>query len=271
MSQVDPAHNLNALLIGTGEFSFSKDATSAANAQIRGWVDFGNIVAFTPEADNKAEEHVGSYRGVRRIDKRAITQTKLQYKLKNDEWNISNLRLLFGATDTTGHTQLIHSALAGQTLGFTANPAVIGRWYDIKTAAGLRLRKLTTVTIAAKVEGTDFVLDLKMGRVKFLTAQAADLVPTITAPAIVAGTDDAFLGLLPLQAPVQSGYGKLICFDQYNPNTVVLEHENFSCDLSIDSASEVGGTGFTDLTLTVTITSDVGVVLVRNANQSAGL
>jgi hypothetical protein len=271
MPQVDPAHNLNALLIGTGEFSFSKDATSAANAQVRGWVDFGNVVAFTPEVDAKTDEHIGSYRGVRRIDKRAVTQTKIQYKLKLDEANLSTLRLMFGATDTTGHLQSVLSAVAGQILGFTATPAVIGRWYNIKTAGGARLRFLTSVTIAAKVEGTDFVLDLKMGRVKFLTAQAADLTPTITAPAITAGQDNAFLGLQPLQAPVQSGYGKLICFDQYNPNTVVLEHEDFSCDVSIDSASEINGTGFTDITLTVTVTSDVGTVLVRNANQSAGL
>src|SRR6266480_53132 len=219
-SQIDPAHNLDALLIGTGEFNFSQGALSAADARARGFLDFGNIVAFTPEVNATKQEHVGSYRGIRRIDKTVVTETKIIYKLQCDEWNLQNLRILFGATDTAGHAQTILSAATGQPWAFNTTPAVIGKWYDILKADGTRLRDLTSVTIATLVEGTDFVLDLKLGRIKFLTAQSISLTATITCPAIVAGNEGSFFGLLPGQAPVQSGYGNIIVYDQHSLNKV---------------------------------------------------
>ena len=270
-TQIDPAHNLVALLIGTGEFNFAEGAISAANARAIGFLDFGNIVAFTPSLDVNKQEHVGSYRGVRRIDKTIVTQNKFSYKLTCDEWNLENIRILFGADDAAGHTQAALSAVVGETLGFTAVAAKIGRWYDLRTSAGLRLRDITTATIATKVEGTDFVLDLKLARVKFLTTQAADLVPTITCPALAVTDEGAFFGLTPGQSPVKSGYGNLVLFDQHNPNKVVLQHENFSCDVSIDSASAIDGTGFTEISMEVLVTGDLGRVLVREANQNVGV
>lgn len=266
-----PLHNTDALLIGTGEFSFSEGATSAADANARGWLDFGNIVAFTPEAELTKESHMGSYRGVRRPDKTVVTENTVRYKLRVDEWNRKNVELLFSASSTTGHTQAIQSAANGAVLGFTANPAKLGYWYDLKTAAGARLRHITAVTFAGLTEGVDFETDLILARVMFRTAQAADLTPVITAPAIVAGDAKSFLGLRPLQDPVKQGYGKLVIYDQHDPNKVVMEHENFSCEVTVDSASEVDGTGFTDMTLDVVIGSDVGTILVREPNENAGV
>ena len=46
-------HNLKAILVGTGEFCFCPGATSAADAKLKGFRDFGNIVAFTPETENE--------------------------------------------------------------------------------------------------------------------------------------------------------------------------------------------------------------------------
>lgn len=266
-----PLHNTDALLIGTGEFSFSEGATSAADANARGWLDFGNIVALTPEATLTKESHMGSYRGVRRPDKTVVTENTIRYKLRCDEWTRKNVELLFSANSTTGHTQAALSAANGQTLGFTANPAKLGYWYDLKTEAGARLRHITAVTIATLIEGTDFEVDYVLARVMFRTAQAADLVPVITAPVIVAGDAKAFLGLKPMQDSVKQGYGKLVIYDQLDSNKVVLEHENFSCEVSVDSASEIDGTGFTDMTLDVVIGSDVGTLLIREPNQNAGV
>jgi hypothetical protein len=347
-TQVDPSHNINALLLGTGEFRFSKDASSAANAQARGYTDFGNIVAFTVEPDNTAEEHVGSYRGTRRVDKRVVTQTKIQYKLRCDEWNLENIRLVFAGSDSTPHTQAALTAGAGESLAFGTTAAVIGKWYDLKTLAGLRLRNLTSAMIAVsapiaaqgaatgdtvtktshglangtpvlitgaalaaplvtgtvyyvrdtaantfklaltlggvaidlttdgtdtnyqalKAEGTDYELDLLQSAVRFLTAQAATVVPILTCSAIAAGDEGYRYGLIPGINPTQSGYGKLVVFDQYALNKVVMDHDAFSCDLSIDSTSEVDGTGFTDMTMTILVTTDPGTLFVRQANQN---
>lgn len=271
MPQFDPPHNLTALLIGTGEFSFSPDAVTAADARTKGYVDFGNIAAFTPAVEPTVEEHFGSYRGVRRKDRVVVTENQLQYQLRADEWNRQNLEILFGATTATGHTQVVQSAVAGEVLPFTATPAVIGRWYELRTSAGARLRNLTTVTIATKVEGTDFDVDLLMGRVRFRTAQSTDLTPTITAPAITADTPGSFLGLTPLADPVKSGFGRLICYDQHDANKVVFEHIEFSCDVAVESVAEVDGTGFTELTINVDVTATPGTIFVRNDNDNAGV
>lgn len=268
---MDPLHNLTALLIGTGEFAFSPNATTAAEAQDFGWIDFGNIVAFTPEPETTKEEHVGSYRGIRRADRTLVTQAGLRYKLRCDEWNKYNLQIAFGASTTTGHTQAALSAVAGEVLGFTAVPAVIGRWYDLKKADGTRLFNVTALTIATKVEGTDFILDGKLGRVRFLTAQAADLTPTITCTVITAGTDAAFLGLTPMADPVKAGFGRIYVYDQDDDNNLVWSHMDFSCEITQESGAEIDGTSVAEITLDVKVTDTVGTIYLRDANENAGL
>lgn len=350
-TQVDPGHNLVALLLGTGEFSFSLGATSAANARARGYVDFGNIVALTPSTEPTKEEHFGSYRGVRRKDRTLITETKLEYQIRADEWNRLNLEILFGASSITGHTQSALTAVAGEVLAFATTAGVKGRWYEIRTAGGARLRRLTDLEFgaAAAVAGpglnagdlisdvahglvngqrviftgtglaaplvagtvyyvvnktddnfqvaltsggaaivisadstdqsytllmepvTDFDADLKLARVKFNSAQSADKTPLITCPAIVAGDPDAMFNYTPLGDPVKSGYGRLVICDQDDDNNVVIDHKDFSCDISIESTSEVDGQGFTDMTINVAVTDDVGELSVRDANENDGL
>lgn len=268
---MDPLHNIDALLIGTGEFKFSEGAISAADAQARGWLDFGNIVAFTPEPATTKEEHQGSYRGVRRADKTVVTENALSYKLRVDEFNKKNVQILYGASASAGFTQTALSAASGKVLGFTAVPAKIGYWYDLLKSDGSRVFDLTAVTIAAKVEGVDFQVDYKLGGIMFLTAQAADLTPVLTAPAIIAGAAGSFMGLTPMADPVKQGYGRLIIFDQNDDNKVVLQHIDFACELTLDSANEIDGTAFTDITLDAKVGADVGKVWLRDVNDNAGV
>lgn len=357
-TQVDPAHNIDALLLGTGEFSFSNGAVSPADAQARGWLNFGNIMAFTPDVKPTKITHTGSYRGLRTIDRQAVTQIQTNYKLKCDEWNLENLRILFGASDTTAFTQSSLSGANGAVLAFATTNAVIGKWYDILTAssshtlvtsavvsavgsgyvvgdtltvaggtgtsatltvaavdvagkvlavtiattgdytvnpstpnsatggtgtgvsialtfggiAQQKLRNLTTVTFSGKTEGTDFVLDLLLGRVKFLTAQAANLTPVITCAAITAGSENSFFGLIPMLAPRQVGYGRLQIYDQRSSgNKVVLDHVDFSCDITLDASSEVDGTKWAEITIDVLVTTDKGIVNGRNASANSGV
>lgn len=350
-TQVDPGHNLVALLLGTGEFSFASGATTPAEARAAGYVDFGNIVALTPSTEPTKEEHFGSYRGVRRKDRTLITETKLQYQLRADEWNRKNLEILFGASATTNHTQAAIAGLAGEVLPFATTPGVKGRWYEIRSAGGGRLRKLTNLEFGAAaatagpgmntgdlisdvahglengdrvvfsgaglagglVAGavyyvvnkttdnfqvsltnggtpvvistdstaqdyqllmdpeTDFDADLLLARVKFTTNQSANLTPIVTAPAIVADDPDAMFGYTPLGDPVKSGYGRLVLYDQDDTNKVVLDHREFSCDISIESTSEVDGQGFTDMTINVDVTDDVGLLWIREGNENDGL
>jgi len=268
MAQKDPKHNLDALLVGTAEFSFSDGALTPAETMLKGWLDLGNVVSVTPSLENQSEEHFGSYRGVRRKDKTINTQSRWRYQLKLDEWNYEVVRLLCGGSSGTGFTQLIQAAAATDAWAFSAGtPSGTQKWFDVKVG-GLRIRNLTAFTIAAKVEGVDFEVDLLVGRVRFLVSQVASTVGAVTAPAIAAGSAQAFLGIAPLSDIVRAGYGRLTIYDQNDTNKVVLDHVDFSCDISAESAGELNGTAVTEITLNVDVSADLATILLRQANNN---
>lgn len=250
--------------MGTAEFSFALNCSTIAAAFAAGYVDFGNIVSFTNKLDTQKVEHKGSWRGVRTLDATYVTESKHQYTLKCDEWNKQTLQILFGGDIGTPFTQAAWTAQAFDTFGFTAVPAVIGRWYDL-LKAGVHYRNTSTVTIAAKVEGTDFVVDIKLGRVKFLTSQAADLIPLVTNLAITATDTTSFFSITPLTNVRRTGMGRLVVFDQNSPN-IVIDHLDFLCEIVLDSASEVGGTAFSDFSMTITAQPPAKPVFARLGN-----
>ncbi len=271
--QRDPKHNLDALLVGTGEFSFSEGAKSKTDAFTIGWLDFGNIVAFTPQVEHTEEKHIGSYRGIRRRDRTLVTEANIRYSIKLDEWNLNNLRMLFGGASGVGPGQTAQTAVSADSFAFnTGAPSGTRRWFDIKVG-GSRIRKLTALTISGMVEGTDFEVDNLLGRVRFIVSQPPSttpvvIVPVVTAPVISFSDPDYFIVLSPLADLVKSGYGRMIIYDQNDANKIVLDHRDFSCEVSVDSSSEVNGTSPTEIILAVDVTTDLGVIYTRLANDN---
>jgi hypothetical protein len=154
-----PKHNLDAILVGTGEFSFCEGATSASNAILKGYRDVGNIVAFTPETENTVEEHEGSYRGRKIVDKKFSTKQKLEYLLTQDEFKVSNLRFLFMADDATGHTQDALTLSAGDSMAFTSDlPGAVDKWYDIYKDSA-RKRACTQIALATETPAVSVTAD----------------------------------------------------------------------------------------------------------------
>jgi hypothetical protein len=268
MAQADPKHNIPALLIGTAEFSFSEGVSTVAATLLNGWLDIGNIKAFTPQAKPDNKQHKGSYRGVKRTDKTVRASSEILYQLKADEWNHKLMELMFGASAGTDFTQAIQSAVSADSLLFTAPiPSGTQKWYDVMVA-GARIRALTTVTIATLVEGTDFEVDLLLGRVRFLASQTATRVPVVTAAAITAGSNGSFKGLKPFGNVDKKGMGRLVVYDQESTGIVVLDHQDFSCELSLSASGEVTGEDFSEITIDVTVTNLPGNVLIRQANAN---
>ena len=257
-------NNLNAILVGTGEFSFCDGATTVAQASAKGFLDFGNITAFGLTSATDKQEHEGSYRGLKTIDKTFVTKTQIGYKLTCDEWEANKLQFLFFGTRGDATTQAALEADDADPLAFSVqNPAAVELWYDLRID-GKRVRNLTTVTIAAKVEGTDFVVDKLLGRVKFLTAQTAALTPALTAPAIAVGDAHSFHTITPLTNARRSGIGRLVCFDDSDTNRVIFEHDGFSCDVFLESApGSVDGKKAADFSLQVQVTTLPGTVFSR--------
>lgn len=268
-TQVDPAHNLNALFIGTGEFDFSEGATSESDTAVKGFLNFGNIRAFTPNVEVTRQEHRGSYRGTLKKDKTIVTEQSITYQLRCDELNLVNLAVLFGADDGTNFTQSSMSASSGTAIAFSGGtPSVSTKWYDLRNGSGARVRKLTTVTFSALTEGTDFVLDLLHGRVRFLTTRSSSVTPVLTGPAITSSDADFFNGLIPFGNMTREGIGCLRVYDQNDSNKVVFEHNYFGCEVTAESSGEFDGENFVEITLNVVIRGAVpGVLLTRAANS----
>lgn len=146
-TQVDPSHNITALLVGTGEFSFCEGATSASDAKLKGYRDVGNIKVFKPSTEAEKIEHFGSYRGVLRKDKTIVNKSNFDYTITCDEWNQQLLLLLFGAERAASKdfTQSLN-ATAAISFAFTSSlKADPTKWYDIYIGSN-RARFLNSIT-----------------------------------------------------------------------------------------------------------------------------
>lgn len=253
--------NPRAMFIGTGSYSFVEDAVSAADAARKPAEDFGNIKAFSFGSQPDKEAVEVSAEGVRVVGRNIPTLLKLGYVLKSNEMSPRNLTHIYSGSAGTPFTQAAQAAVVGATFLFSATPAVLDRWYDLWVGT-TRIRNITSVTIPTLTEDVDFVLDKLCGRIRFITAQAVDRVPTITAPAITSASD-GYLGVVnPLDAPIKRGYGRLIVRDKDKKNPLAFEHDWHECEITLESVAEVGKS-VPDIGLMVTVLANVGKVYHR--------
>lgn len=273
---IPQAHNLAALVVGTPEFSFAEGAISIANAQTLGFRDVGNLNSIQIQNEEEVLEHLGSYRGKRKVDKKFNTRLKFAYLLRADEMSIENLLFLYFGEEGTAFTQSALTAQAADTLNFTAAPtgwgaAKLGRWYDI-LVAGKRVRNITSVADVEKgtgsptalIEGTDYILDKVQGRIRFLTATADVVNLDVNAPAITSASDFYLRAIKIGEKPSREGFGRLTVFDQNSKSSVVLEHTDFRCRVSINNQPEVDGENVTGVELMVEVLDPAGDLYIRN-------
>ncbi len=268
MADSDPlvdVHNLDALLIGTGEFFFAEDAltAAAAGAPGKGYRSFDNLKAFALQPEAEQKEHIGSYRGKRRVDRTFITQTKLGYRLTCDTMGLQKLLFMFFATEATAFTQSALTAANGDALAFSTGSLASqpNLWYDV-LYSGVQVRNITALTIATLTENTDFVVDKLLGRVRFLTSQTASRVPVVTAPAITSSSAGYLKALTPQTKNLRKGIGRLVCYDQ-DPDNIVFDHAGFGCEVYISNQVEVNGEDVASYEVIVKLTSPVGTVFCR--------
>ena len=283
-TQVNPRTNTSNLMRVGAEFNFSDGASSLSDALQKGYTPVGNIVGVTPNFSTTVVDHFSSERGGVRKDRSDLTKKQIEFDVKVDEFNQANLRSMFGADASIATTGWSQGALSSQAMApwvfSSGNKSVIGNWYSIKTTGGVTVRLppgttagvgvgTTTVTIggASLTEGTDYELDLVLGRIRFLTVQQTTLTATISTSQAIAVTDQgAFFGLAPLAVGRRTGFGQLTFFDQDSGNPVPIDYKDFSCQVTLKSVSELNPDKFCEMILTVLITETVGVVYGRYAN-----
>lgn len=173
-----------------------------------GWRDLGNCPEFNISVDVETLKHESSRAGLRITDKEVVTKQEINVSFTLDELNFQNLALFFSGTASAA--ALTNPAVAGITerTFVTSCPdyaAVGGRWYDIESAAGVRAYDISAANLTLNsdtggadntlVEGTDYTVDEKMGRVFILSTATLvdagdDLTYTLAADAGAVAPDE---------------------------------------------------------------------------------
>jgi hypothetical protein len=219
--------NLLVNYIGSGQFSFATGATSPAAGQLIGFRDFGNLKTFSVTSKSTNKKHVGSYNGVKREDKTAITEVVVGYQVEADEMGTDNIALFVYGSRGAAYTQTARTAVAADAL----STPVVNRWYDL-LIAGVRVFRLTAVAITSTpsvVENTDFVIDYDSGRIRWITTPPGTITSILlTAPAIsgTAGINT----VVPATTPILRGMGRMKVYD--SDGTQQFDHPDFYCELT---------------------------------------
>ena len=164
-------------LLGRGIVYASTLAASIPDGN--GWRDLGNAPEFAVTVESETLEHVSSREGLQVTDKEVVLSQTMKISFTLDEINDENLALFFqGATAT--HT---NPAELGFAVTILSASCVLARWYDIIEVTTLeRAYDMETADVLLEnttgpvtlVEGTDYTIDLVMGRV-FLLSTASNI------------------------------------------------------------------------------------------------
>ena len=150
-----------------------------------GWRDLGNAPEFSVSNEVETLEHQSSRQGLKITDKEVTISQKINLAFTLDEINFQNLALLFSGTALSEPT--VNPAIAGFGPIDQTTAVVLGRHYDITSLAGqtgVRAYDIATANLTLNetsgapvlmVEGTDYTVDEKNGRV-FILSTAVNIV-----------------------------------------------------------------------------------------------
>lgn len=263
--------NLNhtrAEIQGTVRLLLSPDAATRAAAIAAGFSEFGDLTGTELKGESKTEPVLKPINGVMRQTDETPGLLTMGYELTTK--SIADARkMIYFLAGVAGQdlAQAAINAAAADAIVFTGPaPAVLNRWYDV-LKAGVRARFLSGFAIAGMVEGVDFTVDLEQGQVRFIkvaTLPAANVVPTISAPAIDATHAKFMKGIRPMQNQIWRGYARVIAYDQNRSNRIVLQHEDFSYTLKVGKNFGIKHDGQSEASIVLMVAADEGTILHRD-------
>lgn len=184
--------NTGDYVLGRGIVYLASLDSVTSKPDIAGWRDVGNATEFTVTLETEKLEHQSSRQGLKVVDKEVILSQKMSLGFTLDEINDQNLSL-FLSGETASHT---NAAIAGFVATVQSTSVTLGRWYDLVNASGERAYDIATANLTLTetgtptvlVEGTDYTVDEKMGRVFLLStatgiADGEELDAVLTADA----------------------------------------------------------------------------------------
>lgn len=192
--------------LGRGKLYVAKLDVDTGLPTDAGYRDVGNVPDFSISIDIEELLHQSSQQGLKVTDKRVVTSQTMKLSIALDELSSQNMALFFsGDTDVS----VTNPAVAGITTITQSGAAVLGQWLDIVDGNGVRCMDLDNADVdvfggvagaTALAEGTDYTLDLKMGRLFLLsdaaTANDGDIIKvTLAANAGAAAKLDSVVAL----------------------------------------------------------------------------
>lgn len=150
-------------LLGRGRLFFG--LLDASDVVVDGWRDLGNVRDFTLNATKEVLKHFSTRSGLKTLDREIVISQEMGCKFTLEEMSGQNLANWLSGTLTAGGT---NAAVAGFAEHTMITNVVLGMWYEVKNAAGLRAYGInnTDLTVeksgapdVAMVEGTDYEVD----------------------------------------------------------------------------------------------------------------
>jgi hypothetical protein len=170
-------------LLGRGELFFSDSLD--ADGRPKGFRTLGNAEAFTVTVEAETLEHFSTLSGLKVKDRETVLSQAMNFAFQLSEIDAENLTMFMSGDQSS-------VAQTGATILFaTADKNIVvsglGQWYDFYDVAaptvypptsGNRAYRISAVTVKDEtqattyVEGTDYELDLEMGRIFIIVGGA---------------------------------------------------------------------------------------------------
>lgn len=240
--------------LGRGKLYVAKLDTATGLPDASGWRDVGNVPDFSVSIDIEELLHQSSQAGLRVTDKRVVVSQTMNLSISLDELSGQNMALFFSGDTAT----VTNPAVAGFAAVVLTNAVVLGRWYDIVNASGVRAMDVEAANVTVRevsgptvlTLGTDYKLDLKMGRI-FVFATAVNIAAGESMDVALAADAGAAAQLDQVVALTKSSEQLVLKFIAENPanDDEQMELEFHSATLSAEGDFALIGDDWTVMQL----------------------
>ena len=265
-------HN-RAEIQGTSQFLFAEGATTLEEARAMGFLDLGCFLGFEIKSESKATDVKKANRGKTFTSSKLGSDVTIGVDLTTKEIaDMRKARIILLGKDVEALTQAALAADTAVTLPvFTAeNPAKINHAYQL-LKDGNAVREITALTLTVGVdeleENVDYVLDVKLGMVRFIKDEslpAVEVTAKATATAIAEGDENYMLGIQAMEVPRRRGYGHILVWDGDPGSNLVMEFEPRPVEVIPSGGFKVDADNQSEATISVSFTSNRERVLVRS-------
>lgn len=240
--------------LGRGKLYVAKLDTSTGLPNTDGYRDVGNVPDFSISIDIEELLHQSSQRGLRVTDKRVVVSQTMNLSISLDELSSQNMALFFSGDTAT----VVNPAVAGFGPVTLTTALLQGQWYDIVNGSGVRAVDVDAADVTVTdgvpntaVLGTDYNLDLKMGRI-FVIVGGLVLTNGENLRVTVAADAGAAASLQQVTALTKSAEQLVLKFVSENPanNDEQVEFQFHSATLSAEGDFGLISDEFTVMQLT---------------------